>query len=86
MLHCKFLDIADAARATFVFISSVYCLCTNSAEFCKATDMFRQKVFLLGHHVTAEAKMTSEQKRGKNEKKDPLKQTTNQTNKANPAV
>ena len=82
MLFCKFLNIVDAARAIFVCISSVYSLCTNSM----ATDMFRKRVFRLGPHVTTEAKMTSEEKRGKSEKKDPVKQTYNQSIKANPVV
>ena len=41
--------------------------------------MFRKRVLRLSRHNTTEAKMTSEQKRGKSEKKAPLKQTISQT-------
>ena len=67
VLLCKFFNIADAVGAIFVFVSSAYSLCTNSAEFNKATNMFRKRVFQLSHHDTTEAKMTSERKRAKSE-------------------
>ena len=51
-------------------------------SLAKQLKMFRKRVFWLSGHVTTEAKMTSEQKRGKKEKKSPLKQT----NKANSGV
>ena len=45
MLHYKFLNIADAVGAIFVFVYCAYSLCTNSVGFSKVTNLFRKRVF-----------------------------------------